>query len=520
VSPPPLARWILARLLDRDRHEALTGDLDELFARRQAADPRAARRWYWRQVAAAIRDAADRRRHARRPPASGDPMLLSFLGALRIAARTLAAQPAFTAVAVVTLALGIGANATVFSWVNAVLVDPLPGSTRSGDLLEFAFVRAGENSRSVSVTEYRELQRAVPAIAGLAARDDIALGLAAGTRTSRVWAEVVSSNYFDVLGVAPIVGRTLRSDDERPGAPLVAVLAETTWRTLFNADPAIVGAVVRLNGQPATIVGVTPRAFLGGESGLRYDLWVPMALYRHLDGGTARLEMRGFRWLALRGRLAADSSAAQANAQADALLQTWRQQDPMYAEERGVTFYGLAMSDDGATGVMRTALVALAAVAGIVLLIACANLANLMLGRAALRRREMAIRRSLGATRARLMTEMLAEGLLLAVAGGAGAFLTLQWTAGLLIMFAPPSELPIALEVGIDARVVAFTAAVAMGSVLIFALLPAVQAAASTDMQRILRDGGGVVSGRSACGAGSSSRRSRSRWCCSSRRAC
>ncbi len=334
----------------------------------------------------------------------------------------------------------------------------------------------------------------MPAFSGIAARDDLPVGVTADHTTSRLWAEVVSGNYFDLFGVRPIAGRVITDADERPGAPLVAVLSEPTWRNLFAGDPAVVGKTVRVNGEPATIVGVVAREFQGGESGLRYDLWVPLAIYRGLDGGASRLDQRGFRWLALRARLAPGATAAQANAQVRAVVTEWRRTYPGY-EDHDAAVYGLAWSDDGATGVMRTALLVLTAVAAIVLLIACANLANLLLARAAARRREMAIRRSLGATRARLIRQTLVEEVILAAGGAAGAWVVLAWTSGLLVSFAPPSELPIGLDVAIDVRVLAFTAAVAMLTVLLFALLPAV-AAAATDLQGTLREGGGVVSSR------------------------
>jgi predicted permease len=254
--------------------------------------------------------------------------------------------------------------------------------------------------------------------------------------------------------------------------------------------------MVSINGHPATVVGVAPGVFQGGESGLRYDLWVPLSVYRLLDTERSRLDAREFRWLALRGRLAPGATLAEAKAQAAGLVSSWRHTYPGY-DNHEADVYGLAASDDGAAGVMRTALIVLAAVAATVLLIACANLANLLLARATARRREMAIRRSLGATRGRLILHTMAEGVLLAAAGAAAAGVALRWTSGLLVMFAPPSELPIGLDATVDGAVIGFTATVALLTVLLFAMFPAIHAS-GTDMPGTLRDGGTVISGRRA----------------------
>ncbi|MGH9386726.1 MAG: ADOP family duplicated permease [Vicinamibacterales bacterium] len=489
---PRLAAWLLARTLPQRRQEEYLGDLEELFKAREAArGGRAARRWYWRQTIAALLDAFAQRRRRPREHDDGDSFMLTILQDLRYAFRSLKAKPGFAAVAILMLALGIGANVTIFSWVNAVLLNPLPGTARSDELVQLSYLYRGDPLTSFSYPDYRDIRDGARLLQGVAGRDDLAVGVVVDREAERAWTEIVTANFFDVLGVGAVVGRTLTPADDVPGAPAVAVMSHDYWKRRFNADPQVVGRQVRINAQPFTIVGVADAGFQGGESGLSYDLWVPTGSQSLVMPGGDRLEARGSRWLSLLARLAPGTSIDQARAELDSTIERMRAtfaSQNRYIEHRAAVF-PLDQSPTGGVSVLRPVLLILMAVAVVVLLIACANLAGLLLARASARQREIAIRLSMGAGRWRIVQQLLVEGVVLAALGTAGALVALQWTMGLLIGFAPPSELPIQLNVSVDARVLWFTALVAVSTVILFALAPATLATPA-HLATMLRDAG------------------------------
>ncbi|MGE0815382.1 MAG: ADOP family duplicated permease [Vicinamibacterales bacterium] len=484
---PILASWLVARVTPRSRRDELLGDLDEMLHERRArSGPLAAWRWYWRQTGRAVQDAAERAIHRER-----GPLGRALAEDARHAWRALVARPAFSAAAVAMLALGLGANATVFSWVNAVLLDPLPGTTEPGRLVQLSYLYRGDPLTSFSVPDYRDVRDGARQLQGVAGRDDLAVGVVIDRDAERAWAEVVTANYFDVLGVPMALGRAFMPADDRDGTLPTAVLGHRYWTTRFGADPDVIGREIRVNAQAVTIVGVAAPGFQGGESGLAYDLWLPLGAHPIVAPGPSRLELRGSRWLTLIGRLAPGATPETVRAELDRTIDGMRRAfagQGRYMDHRGAVF-ALASSPNGAVSILRPVLLVLMAVALVVLLVTCANLAGLLLARSSQRQREMAVRLSMGASRGRLVRQLLLEGAMLSALGAIGALAALRWTAGLLVGMAPPSELPIALSVPVDARVLAVTAACAFGTVLLFALAPAVQAAPH-DVAGTLRDAG------------------------------
>jgi predicted permease len=490
ARPPRLAGWLLSRAIPDRRREELLGDLEELFQAKVTARGRvAARRWYWGQTVDAIVDVIRERRRQPKKPA-GDSLMQTLTQDFRYAVRSLSANPGFAGIAVLMLALGIGANSTIFSWVNAVLLNPLPGTARTGELVQLTYLYRGDVMPSFSYPDYEDISRAVKQLTGITGFEDLAVGVVIDKEAERAWAQLVTSNFFDVLGAPVVVGRGFIAEDEKPGTQAV-VLSDAYWQRRFNGDPTVVGRQIRINAQPFTIVGVAGPGFFGGVSGLSHDMWVPMGAQPLIMAGGSRLDVRGSRWLALIGRLAPGSSREQVRAEFDAILDglrtTWAAQ-ARYIDHRAAVF-PLDNAPDGGIAVLRPVLLILTAVAGVVLLITCANLAGLLLARASSRQKEIAIRLSMGAGRWRIVQQLLVEGLVLATLGAAAALVALRWTSGLLIGFAPPSELPIHLAVSVDATVVWFTAAIAIGTVLLFALAPAAQAAPA-DVATTLRDSG------------------------------
>jgi predicted permease len=494
ARPPRLAAWLLALALPGRRREEFLGDLEELFQIHVGKCGRgAARRWYWRQTSRAVIDAVRERRRRPKTP-GGDSFMQTLTQDFRYALRSFAGNPGFAAVAVLMLALGIGANSTIFSWVNAVLLNPLPGTARTDELVHLTYVYRGDVMPSFSYPDYQDISKAATKVSGITGFEDVAVGVVIDREAERAWAQIVTSNFFDVLGAPIGLGRGFTRAEDTPGTAPAVVLSDAYWQRRFNRDPNVIGRQIRISAHPFTIVGVTGPGFFGASAGLSHDMFVPIGTQPVVMAGGSRLDVRGSRWLALLARVAPGSSLEQVRAELDAIIeglrQTWASQQ-RYIEHRAGVF-PTNNAPDGGIAILRPVLLILTAVAGVVLLITCANLAGLLLARASARQKEIAIRLSMGAGRRRIVQQLLVEGLVLASLGAIGALIALRWTSGLLIGFAPPSELPIHLAVSVDATVVWFTAAIAIGTVLLFALAPAAQAA-PTDVATTLRDSGAAA---------------------------
>jgi len=419
---------------------------------------------------------------------------------LRFGVRMLARRPGFTIVAIITLALGIGANTAIFSVVNAVLLRPLPA------VMPEQLVRVYTGGSHASFPNYRDLSGEDQVFASLAAHSIAQFNLGGpgqGVESGRVFGEMVTGSYFPTLGIPAASGRTFGTEtDGAPSVNPVAVLSHGLWERRFGADPELIGRPIALNGHQFTVIGIMPEGFRGTFAfGLTPEVWVPVTMQPQLLPGAERFGDRGRNWLEVFGRL--KPGVAQGRAQAAIGLAAKRLADAYPIENRGLEQTQLyAMSGIAAFRGISFApaifafLGLLTVIAGLVLLIACANVANLLLARAVQRRKEVAIRLALGAGRRRLIRQFLSESLLLSLAGGAAGCLLAMWVVAALASFQPAVPVPIELGLSIDVRVLGYSLAVSILSGVLFGLAPA-RHSAKMDIAPLLKDVGGATSGMS-----------------------
>ena len=378
--------------------------------------------------------------------------MTSFWQDVRYSLRVLVKAPGYAAIAILTLALGIGANTTIFSWINSTLLTPIPGLANPSEVVSLSLGRSADNPFPFTYPDFETVRDGQQSFVGLTGCFPIPMSLTGRGKPERVWGTVASANYFDVFGVRPILGRGfLPEEDKNPGGAPVAVISYRLWQTHFGANPGVVGQTLEINQHPYTIVGVAPAVFQGSQTGLRSEIWVPVMMEEQVVPRSDLLHDHHYFWYMVFGRLKPGVQPEQAQGEMTVRL---KQEVRNYPEEhRGhdsVTVNQLWRSPFGANQFLSLLLPMLMTIAGLVLLLACANVANLMLVRSMARRRELAIRMSLGASRWRLVRQLLVESLVLAMAGGVIALLITFWTAGTFMKFLPPTDFPISLGIHVD----------------------------------------------------------------------
>jgi predicted permease len=409
---------------------------------------------------------------------------------VRYALRNLRLSPGFSALAILTLALGIGANSTIFSWINGTLLNPIPGSFNTSNLVTLNRSTQLRAARDFSYPDYLDLREQNHSFSGIAASAFRPVDITGGARPEHTWATLASANYFDILGVRPILGRGfLPAEDQTPGGSTVVVLSYRLWQARYGGDRSVIGRQVQIDQHSYQVIGVAPPTFQGSQTGVQTDMWIPVVMCRQIVSSKDRLHARDINWLVLQERLAPGVTIEQAQGEMDSLMKHLAASYPdQHQGDAAVTVFPLWRGPFGANMYLYVLLPMLMAIAAFVLLLACANVANLVLVRAVSRRREVAVRLAVGATRWRLVRQFLVESILLAVAAGAVAMMITAWTAGAFGRFIPPTNIPVGLNIQVNATVLGVTFLISVLAGVIFGVLPALRASDLSPMAVLKED--------------------------------
>src|SRR2546426_6176572 len=428
----------------------------------------------------------------------GLPIIETTLRDLRFGFRMLRRSPGFSILAILCLTLGIGANAAVFSWVEGILFRPYPAVTHQERLLALTGTARGESGHTyISWADFVDLQRSCTLFDAFIVTKIMGTTLSVGDRAERTIGSIVSANYFDAIGVHPILGRGFEpGEDLGRNAHPVTVISYQLWKGKYKGDPQIIGKTERLNGVIHTIVGVEPEGFYGTFVGWAMQFWVPASMEEIFEAGGYKLEDRGARWIESYVRLKPGVTLSQAQQEISAVGKRLEADYPGTKRGGGIKLLPLWQTPFNNANTLLPTLEIMLAVVVFVLLIACANVGNLLLVRSFARRHEMTVRLAIGAGRGRLLKQLLTEGLILSAFGAAGGLLVAYWCRhALVLLFPARGGVAMHLPGEIDWRVLALSAGVCVIATLLLGLVPAMQTGKIDLAGALKSDSAGVVGG-------------------------
>ena len=423
----------------------------------------------------------------------------TFLQDLRFGLRMLRRSPGFSILAILCLTLGIGTNAAVFSWIEGILIRPYPLIAHQDRMFALGgTTRGAQQGNPLSYPDFLDLEKTSTLFESFIIDKITGTTLSVGDRAERWIGGIVSANYFDALGVRPILGRGFRPEEGTGrNAHPVTVISYRTWKDRYKGDPEIIGKTQYMNGVQHTIIGVAPEKFHGTFIGYSFNFWVPTSMQETFSL-SYKLEDRGARWIESYAFLKPGVTRQQAQAELDSIAQRLENDYPDTNRGHGFQLWPLWKTPFNATRDLGPTLAITTGVAFFVLLIACANVSNLLLARSLLRRHEMTMRLALGAGRRRLIRQLFTEGLLLSLIAAVGGIMIAYWCRNALVLVAPTRTPGVTIDYPgeLDWRVVAMSVAVCIGSTMLFALVPAIQAS-DVDLSGALKSEGSVVVGGS-----------------------
>ncbi len=484
TRPPRLAVALLHRRLSNEWRDFVLGDLTEEFDARAHASAPAARRWFWWQTLRCLLAPPHPAAHVHHSPSSGDSPVITLLADIRYSLRVLARAPSFALSVIAVLALGIGANTAIFSIVNGVLLRPLPFE-RADQIVRLYHVPPQETfpgmpTFSVSPANFYDWKRDARLFDGMAIYRFRQFAVTGDGQAKAIIAGAVGADFFDVVGVQPALGRVFHDEEDSPGRSRVVMLSDRFWKAHFGGSSDIVGRTLALNREPYTIVGVMPPQFsILSWGATARDIWVPLA---YSDEDRAVRENHNAQVIA---RLKPGADVAQARAELAAISTRLEQEYPKDNAGWGATAIPL---QEVVVGDIRMSLLMLLGAVALVLLIACANVGNLLFARALARRKEFAIRTAMGARRGRVFQQLLVESLILALVGGAIGLFVAQLSLGAAASLLA-DQLPRADEITLDGRVLLFVVGMSIVTGFLAGALPALRAGAS-DLTTALKEGG------------------------------